>query len=85
LLSTIDRDLKDASVRAISDDRRFEAAFNAALTASILALRACGYRTSTQMGHHVRAIESLEFTMSADPSLIRKLKAFSTKRNATVL
>ena len=39
---------------------------------------------STQLGHHIRAIESLEFTISADPSLIRKLKAFSTKRNATV-
>jgi hypothetical protein len=46
LMSIVDRDLKDAGVRAISEDRRFEAAFNAARTAANLALRACGYRTS---------------------------------------
>ena len=83
LLTIVDRDLKDANVEAISDDRRFEAAFNAARTCATVALRACGYRTSTQAGHHVKTIESLELTIHADAKLIRKMKTFSQKRNAT--
>jgi hypothetical protein len=83
LLTIIDRDLKDATVAAISEDRRFEAAFNAARTAANVALRACGYRTSIQTGHHVKTIESLELTIKADSKLIRRMKILSKKRNAT--
>lgn len=59
------------------------AAFGAARTAANIALRACGYRTATQVGHHLRTIESLEFTIRADNRLIQKMKLFSKKRNAT--
>jgi hypothetical protein len=83
LLTIVDRDLKDANVAAISEDRRFEAAFNAARTAANIALRTSGYRTSTQAGHHVKTIESLELTMKADSKLIQKMKILSKKRNAT--
>lgn len=83
LLAIVDRDLKDARVTAISDDRRFEAAFNAARSLATVALRASGYRTSTQTGHHLKTIESLELTIKADPKLILRLKALSKKRNAT--
>jgi phosphoenolpyruvate-protein kinase (PTS system EI component) len=83
LLTIVNRDLKDANVAAVSEDRRFEAAFNAARTAASVALRACGYRTSTQAGHHVKTIESLELTIHADPKLIQKMKTLSKKRNAT--
>jgi hypothetical protein len=83
LLAIVDRDLKDASVAAISEDRRFEAAFSAARTAANIALRASGYRTSTQVGHHIKTIESLEFTIKADPKLIQRIKTLSKKRNAT--
>jgi len=83
LLSIVSRDLADAEVEAISDDRRFEAAFNAARTAANIALRACGYRTSTQVGHHQKTIESLELTIQAGPGLIQKLRVLSKKRNAT--
>jgi hypothetical protein len=83
LLGIISRDLDDARVEAISDDRRFEAAFSAARTAANVALRACGYRTATQLGHHQETIESLEFTIHADPMLIHKLRVLSKKRNAT--
>lgn len=83
LLAIVDRDLKDASVAAVSQDRRFEAAFNAARTAAIIALRASGYRTSAQTGHHLKSIESLEFTIKADEKLIQRLKVLSKKRNAT--
>ena len=83
LLTIVERDLKDANVEAISQDRRFEAAFNAARTAANIALRASGYRTTTQAGHHMKTIESLEMTIKADPKLILKMKTLSKKRNAT--
>jgi hypothetical protein len=83
LLGIVGRDLNDARVEAISADRRFEAAFSAARTAANVALRACGYRTATQLGHHQKTVESLELTLQADPKLIQKLRVFSKKRNAT--
>jgi len=83
LLGIVIRDLHDARVDAISEDRRFEAAFNAARTAANVALRACGYRTATQLGHHLKTVESLELTIQSDPRLIQKMKVFSKKRNAT--
>jgi hypothetical protein len=83
LLAIADRDLRDANVALISEDRRFEAAFSAARTSASIALRATGYRTSTQTGHHIRTIESLELTIKADAELIQRLKTLSKKRNAT--
>lgn len=83
LLAIVDRDLKDASVLGVSEDRRFEAAFSAARTAATIALRASGYRTSTQSGHHLKTIESLELTINADSKLIQRMKTLSKKRNAT--
>ena len=83
LLAIVDRDLKDARVAGVSEDRRFEAAFSAARTAANIGLRASGYRTSTQAGHHVKTIESLELTIKADSKLIQRLKTLSKKRNAT--
>jgi len=83
LLLIVNRDLADASIAAISDDRRFEAAFNAARTAANVALRACGYRTATQVGHHLKTIESMELTIACDPAVIHRMRVFSKKRNAT--
>jgi len=78
------RSLDDAKVKAISADLRFVAGFTAALTAATMALRASGYRTVTQTGHHLKIIESLEFTINADPKLIQKLKVFNNKRNKSI-
>lgn len=83
LLTIVDRDLKDANVAAISEDRRFEAAFSAARTAANIALRGSGYRASTQVGHHIKTIESLELTIKADSKLIQRMKTLSKKRNVT--
>ena len=82
-MGIVRRGIADAKVEAISDDLRFIAAFNAALTAATITLRACGYRTRSQTGHHVRTIECLQFTLAADDKLINKMKTFSKKRNAT--
>jgi uncharacterized protein (UPF0332 family) len=82
LLGIVTRALGDAKVEAISDDLRFQAAFSAALTAANVALRASGYRTRLQAGHHQKIVESLEFTLRVDRKLIQKMKVFSKKRNA---
>jgi hypothetical protein len=83
LLIIVDRDIKDANVAALSEDRRFEAAFSAARTSANIALRASGYRTAVQAGHHIKTIESLELTIKADARLIQRMKTLSKKRNAT--
>ena len=83
LIKIVERDLRDADVTATSEDRRFEAAFNAARTLANIALRACGYRLPHQLGHHTKMIDSLEVTIQADSKLINRLQAFSKKRNAT--
>lgn len=67
----------------ISADLRFVAAFSAALAAATISLRACGYRTKAQTGHHIRTIECLEYTIGADDKLLNKLRTLSKKRNAT--
>src|SRR5579871_4251510 len=81
LQGIVQRSLDDCKVEAISADLRFVAAFTAALTAATIALRASGYRTPTQVGHHTKIIESLELTINADSKLMQKLKVFSSKRN----
>jgi hypothetical protein len=84
LKGIVQRSLNDSTVDGISADLRFVASFTAALTAATIALRASGYRTVTQVGHHTKIIESLELTINADPKLIQKLKVFSNKRNKSV-
>ncbi len=81
-LGIVTRSMNDAGVQDISDDLRFYTSFNAILALANTALRASGYRTTTQPGHHIRTIETLEYTIGADSKLIRKLLAFSKKRNA---
>jgi hypothetical protein len=80
-LGLVSRCMKDASVEGISADLRFYTAFNAILALANTALRASGYRTTTQPGHHTRTIETLEYTVQSDDRTIRKIMAFSKKRN----
>jgi adenine-specific DNA methylase len=80
-LGIVSRSIKDAGVEGISDDLRFYTAFNAILALANTALRASGYRTTNQQGHHTRTIETLEYTIKADDKTIRKIMAFSKKRN----
>lgn len=84
LQGIVQRSLDDSQVEAISADLRFVAGFTAALTAATIALRAAGYRTVTQTGHHTKIVESLELTIKADSRLVQKLKVFSNKRNKSI-
>jgi hypothetical protein len=87
LFSIVDRSLADLKVGGISDDLRFQAAYNGILTLTNIALRAKGFRVASGQGHHQRVIESLTYTLTTQDQTalekwVRKLKAHSQKRNA---
>lgn len=48
----IARDLADAAIAALSADRRFATAYNAALQAANMAIGCAGYRVTSKTGHH---------------------------------
>lgn len=57
LRTLIERDLADAAIVQLSDDRRFATAYNAALQISKLALACAGYRVSKGHSAHFAAFE----------------------------
>lgn len=65
LLRVVERDLADAGILALSSDRRFTTAYNAALQLATIVLRASGYRTAG-VGHHWITFQTLPELMSAD-------------------
>jgi len=58
LFEVVKRDLADAKVPGLSEDRRFTIAYNAALQAGRAFLAAEGYRTAGQ-GHHHTVFQAL--------------------------
>lgn len=80
LLAVFARDMADAQSNAISTDRRFATAYNAALTVSTAALAASGYRAAGE-GHHYWLIQSLAFTLQLDTETIEEFNRFRRKRN----
>ncbi len=80
LLAVFARDMADAQSNAISIDRRFATAYNAALTVATAALAASGYRAAGE-GHHYWVIQSLAFTLQLDAETIEEFNRFRRKRN----
>jgi len=80
LLGVADRDLRDCVSPGLSEDCQLAIAYNAALQCAAAALAACGYRAAREAHHH-RTIQSLTYTIQAEPHLIRQLNAFRKKRN----
>ena len=58
LLSIVERDLKDASAKDISDDWKFGIAYNAALKLCTILLHGSGYRAEKNLAHY-RTLQSL--------------------------
>ncbi len=52
LQKIVDRDIRDAQVEALSADRRFAVAYNAALNLASYVIRKNGYRVAAKVGHH---------------------------------
>lgn len=65
LRSIVERDLGDASLEILSDDRRFATAYNAALQLAKMVVACSGYRI-VGPGHHQTTFEALEITMGLD-------------------
>lgn len=60
LLTAAERNLADASVAAISDENRFDAAYKCVMQCAMASLWANGDRTSTNKpGHHQTVIQAL--------------------------
>jgi uncharacterized protein (UPF0332 family) len=62
LRAVVERDLKDAKLEQLSDDRRFATAYNAVLQLTKIVIALQGYRV-TGMWHHQTAFQALEIAM----------------------
>jgi hypothetical protein len=68
LRALITRDLADAAVKGLSDDRRFAIAYNAALQAAKMAVASAGYRLAATPGHHHLTFEAAGLALGASAS-----------------
>lgn len=82
LLAIVDRDLANAKVAGLSDDWRFNIAYNAALQAATAALAASGFRAAREQ-HHYRTIQTLALTIGWPGAKVDRLDRFRKKRNLT--
>ena len=57
LRAVVKRDLADAAIPALSEDRRFATAYNAALQTAKMAIACAGYRVAAVPGHHALSLE----------------------------
>jgi hypothetical protein len=60
LRQLVSRDLADASLSALSADRRFATAYNAVLQLSKMAIACAGYRVTFGAGHHQKIFEAIK-------------------------
>lgn len=82
LLAIVERDLANAKVPGLSDDWRFNIAYNAALQAATAALAASGFRAAREQ-HHYRTVQSLALTIGWAGGKVDRLDRFRKKRNIT--
>lgn len=59
LREVVGRDIADASIKALSADRRFATAYNAVLQLSKMAIACAGFRVKTGVGHHLKTFEAV--------------------------
>ena len=52
LRAVIARDLEDAAIQGLSDDRRLATAYNAALQSAKMAILCTGFQLASAPGHH---------------------------------
>ena len=80
-LTKIQRRIEDCGKNNISLDSRFDIGFEALLQIALAALRANGYRTTSQAGHQQVAIQLLPRTIGIESSRIRTLDEYRKKRS----
>lgn len=84
LFELADRDLSDCKAPRLSDDWPFGIAYNAALQVATAALCAAGYKPARGQSHHLRAFQSLAFTLKPEKNVVDQLDAFRAKRHAGI-
>jgi hypothetical protein len=84
LLALAQRDLKDSNTKGLSDDWRFNIAYNGALQASSAALAASGYAVAKGDSNHFRVIQSLAFTIGLDSAAIGRFDGYRKKRSMSI-
>lgn len=62
LRAVVARDLADANIEALSDDRRFATAYNAVLQLAKIVIACAGYRV-VGLAHHQTTFQALEIAM----------------------
>ena len=80
-LAKIRRKVADSKKDSISLDSRFAIAFEGLLQIALAALRANGYRTTSEAGHQQLAIQLLPKSIDIDPLEIRTLDEYRKKRS----
>jgi uncharacterized protein (UPF0332 family) len=78
----IARDLADAALTVLSEDRRFATAYNAALQTAKMAIACAGFRISRFPGHHRLTFEGAELALGKSAAhLTDYFDACRRKRN----
>jgi hypothetical protein len=65
LRAVVARDLEDAAVQELSDDRRFATAYNAGLQAAKMAILCVGFQLASTLGHHRLTFEAARLALGA--------------------
>lgn len=82
LLSAADRNLRDAHVKDISPETRFDAAYKAIMQSALAALLMHGYRPDTNRpGHHMTVLQSTPLTLGLSAKRVVVLDALRRQRN----
>lgn len=82
LRAVIRRDLSDAAIPALSEDRRFATAYNAALQAAKMAVACAGYRVGAVPGHHAISFECVGLALGREAdALVAFFDLCRRKRN----
>jgi hypothetical protein len=63
LRRVVARDLADSAIPALSEDRRFATAYNAALQTAKMAVACAGYRVASVPGHHRLTFEGAKLAI----------------------
>jgi hypothetical protein len=63
LRDVVNRDLRDAAIPELSEDRRFATAYNAVLQSATMAIACSGYRVSAKQGHHENTFVALKLAL----------------------
>lgn len=83
LLDIVERDLKDAKAKELSDDWKFGIAYNAALKLCTVLLHTSGYRPEKNLAHY-RTLQSLPLILGdKHKSNVDYLDTCRKKRNET--